>query len=80
MEAIEFLGNGERIDGLVCGSQCLNGFVDQAVLVVVERARLQQVGYGGIGVLLNHHCTEYGFLQFGCLRRHLAQRISAGLG
>ena len=69
---LKFLGYSQHIDRLIGGRQILDGLEYQAMLAVVERTRLQQVGYRRVGVLLDHHCPEHRFFQLRRLRRHLA--------
>ncbi len=57
------LGDGEHVDALLGGSECLDGCIYLLIGRVVERFGLEDVAHHCVGVLLEHQRSEHGFFE-----------------
>ena len=76
--SVEFLGNGEDINGLLLNVELADSSEDALMARLVETLGVKNFANQRIGILLYHQCAQHGFLEVNHLWLQVA--ILVGLG
>ena len=78
--AVEFLGNGEDVHGLLLNVELANGGKDALMARLVETLGVKNLADLRIGVLLYHQRAQHGLLEVNHLWLQVAVLVGLGRG